>query len=187
MRDCVDFFAGTSTGSIIALGLARTDLSMQGIDALYSVENARRISAENQGPFEPGGVSAPKFRAEGETLVLKVPLGEDTTIGRGENGKHVLVAPHAIEKRVPLVFKSTDPGHEHLLAHRVACASSAAPTYFPTAEVTMPDESDGKRWLIDGGVVVNNRAMCAIAEAAPGVAGDRLGRDSECSPSAQEA
>ena len=77
-----------------------------------------------------------------------------------------------------MVFKSTDPGHAHLLAYQIADASSAAPTYFPTAEVTMPGESDGKRWLSDGGVVVNNRAMCAIVEASrawPGTALDEIG------------
>ena len=137
IRDCVDLFAGTSTGSIIALGLARTELSMERIDALYSVENAQRIFAENGGLFELDGVSAPKYTAEGKTLVLKEALGEDTTIGRGENGKHVLVVAYAIEKRIPLVVKSTDPRHEDLLAYRVADASSAAPTYFPTADVTM--------------------------------------------------
>ena len=177
IRDCVDLFAGTSTGSIIALGLARTELSMERIDALYSVENARRIFAENGGLFELDGVSAPKYTAEGKTLVLKEALGEDTTIGRGENGKHVLVVAYAIEKRIPLVVKSTDPRHEDLLAYRIADASSAAPTYFPTADVTMPDEPDGKRWLIDGGVVVNNPAMCAIVEASrawPGTALDEI-------------
>ena len=42
-----------------------SDLSMQRIDALYSVENARRIFAENGGLFELDGVSAPKYKAEG--------------------------------------------------------------------------------------------------------------------------
>lgn len=178
LRDCVDFFAGTSTGGIIALGLARTALSMQRIDALYSVENARRIFAGNRGFFELDGVSAPKYRAEGKTLVLKEALGEDTTMGRGENGRHVLVVAYAIEKRMPMVFKSTDPGHEHLLAWQLADASSAAPTFFPTAEVTMSDAPDGRRWLIDGGVVVNNPAMCAVVEASrawPGTGVDEIG------------
>ena len=130
------------------------------------------------GLFELDGVSAPKYQAEGKTLVLKEALGEDTTIGKGENGRHVLVVTYAVEKRVPMVFKSTDPAHEHLPAWRIADASSVAPTYFPTAEVTMPDTPDGKRWLIDGGVVVNNPAMCAIVEASrawPGTALDEIG------------
>ena len=165
IRDCVDLFAGTSTGSIIALALARTGLPMERIDALYSVENARRIFAENGGLFALDGVNAPKYVAEGKALVLKEALGEDTTIGGGENGRHVLVVTYAIEKRVPVVFKSTDPAHAHLLAWQVADASSAAPTYFPTAAVMMSDEPESKRWLIDGGVVVNNPAMCAVVEA----------------------
>ena len=36
IRDCVDFYAGTSTGSIIALCLATTNLSVSEINQLYN-------------------------------------------------------------------------------------------------------------------------------------------------------
>ena len=177
IRDCIDLFAGTSTGSIIALGLARTDLSMARIDALYNAEEARRIFTENRGLFELDGVNSPRYEGEGKAQVLKEALGERTTIGNGENGRHVLVVAYAVEKRVPFVVKSTDRRHEDLLAWQIADASSAAPTYFPTAEVTMPGETGGKRWLIDGGVVANNPTLCAIAEVSnawPGTTMDQV-------------
>ena len=40
LRDCVDFYAGTSTGSIIALALATTDLSTSKIDELYKKQTS---------------------------------------------------------------------------------------------------------------------------------------------------
>jgi len=38
IRDCVDFYAGTSTGSIIALALATTDMTMGEINDLYDYD-----------------------------------------------------------------------------------------------------------------------------------------------------
>ena len=165
IRECVDLFAGTSTGSIIALGLATTALSMEDIDALYNVDMAEAIFKENRGWFEIDGVNAPKYDGQGKTDVLRHALG-DARIGDGKDGKHVLVASYGIEKRVPVIIKSTNPEHTNLFAYQVADASSAAPTYFPTVALNMrPDDPNGKYWLIDGGVVANNPTMCAICEA----------------------
>ena len=47
IRNCVDFYAGTSTGSIIALALATTNLSMSDISGLYDVATAKQIFEEN--------------------------------------------------------------------------------------------------------------------------------------------
>ncbi len=52
IRDCVDFYAGTSTGSIIALALATTNLTMDQINNLYNYDNAQEIFSENKGWFE---------------------------------------------------------------------------------------------------------------------------------------
>lgn len=165
IRNQVDLFAGTSTGSIIALALARTDLSMEQVDKLYNVEMAEKIFEENKGIFEIDGVNAPKYEASGKTEVLRQELGADTKVGDGNNGKHVLVVTYSVEKRKPVVIKSTKRRHANLSAYQIADASSAAPTYFPTAEVDLdPNDLDGTHWLIDGGVIANNPTMCAISE-----------------------
>ena len=52
IRDCVDFYAGTSTGSIIALALATTDMTMDEINELYNYETAQKIFTDNKGWFE---------------------------------------------------------------------------------------------------------------------------------------
>ncbi|MDU0353300.1 patatin-like phospholipase family protein [Paraglaciecola aquimarina] len=163
VRDCADFYAGTSTGSIIALALATTDMSMAEINNLYSYTNAKKIFAENKGWFEVDGINAPKYEAKGKTSILKDNLG-NAKISDVTDGKHVLAITYGIEKRRPYVFKSTKPAYKNLLSYQIADASSAAPTYFPTKELQLPPDKD-EHWLIDGGVIANNPTMCAFAEA----------------------
>lgn len=163
IRDCVDFYAGTSTGSLIALALATTSLSLQDINQLYNFEKAQVIFSDNKGWFEVDGVNAPKYEAKGKTNILKEEF-KDSKIGDIPEGKHVLAVTYGIEKRMPMVIKSTKNSHRNLFSYQVADASSAAPTYFPTKELEMPP-NDSEYWLIDGGVVANNPTMCAIAEA----------------------
>jgi uncharacterized protein len=163
IRDCVDFYAGTSTGSIIALALATTDMTVDEINNLYSYDMAQLIFTENKGWLEIDGVNSPKFEASGKTKALKDNFG-NTTIGDVPEDKHVLAVTYAIEKRKPVVIKSTKRDYRDLPSYKVADASSAAPTYFPTKELELPPDSH-EFWLIDGGVIANNPTMCAIAEA----------------------
>lgn len=163
IRDCVDFYAGTSTGCIIALALATTDMSMDDINSLYNVTNAKKIFTDNKGIFEIDGINAPKYEAKGKTSTLKDKLGS-AKLGDVPDGKHVLAVTYGVEKRRPYVLKSTKPEYQKLLSYQVADSSSAAPTYFPTKGLTLPPENE-EHWLIDGGVVANNPTMCAYAEA----------------------
>ncbi|MBF0358974.1 MAG: patatin-like phospholipase family protein [Magnetococcales bacterium] len=164
IRDCVDFYAGTSTGSIIALALATTRLSMSAISDLYDFNTAAKIFKENEGWFEIDGINAPKFEAEGKKSTLEENLGDATLNSAVLDNKHVLAVTYAIEKRKPVVIKSTDPTNLGLKSCDVADASSAAPTYFPTREIEIPAGGDDY-WLVDGGVIANNPTMCAIVEA----------------------
>jgi len=163
IRECVDFYAGTSTGSIIALALATTNMTMEQICNLYNFNTAAQIFTENKGLFEIDGINAPKFEASGKTNALEANLG-DAKIGDVAAGKHVLAVAYAIEERRPVVIKSTKKRHLTLRSCDVADASSAAPTYFPTKDIELPPSND-EHWLIDGGVIANNPTMCAVAEA----------------------
>ncbi|MEP2652334.1 MAG: patatin-like phospholipase family protein, partial [Paraglaciecola sp.] len=156
-------YAGTSTGSIIALALATTDMSMDDINNLYNVTNAKKIFTDNKGVFELDGINAPKYEAKGKASILKDKLGV-AKLGDVPNGKHVLAVTYGVEKRRPFVIKSTKPEYQQLLSYQVADSSSAAPTYFPTKGLSLPPENE-ENWLIDGGVVANNPTMCAYAEA----------------------
>ena len=59
IRDYVDFYAGTSTGSIIAFDLATTDLTMREINKLYNYDNAQEIFDPNKGWPHIDGINAP--------------------------------------------------------------------------------------------------------------------------------
>lgn len=163
IRDCVDLYAGTSTGAIIALALATTELTVDQINTLYNAKNAREIFTENRGLFEFDGINAPKYEASGKTALLKRHFGTATLANAVKNNCHALAVTFGVEYHRPLIFKTTKPEHHDVLSYLIADASSAAPTYFPSVEVTDP-EQDVSRWLVDGGVVANNPTMCAIAE-----------------------
>ena len=163
LRDCVNFYAGTSTGSIIALALATTDMKMVDINKLYNFQNAKKIFTENRGWFEFDGINAPKYEGDGKSSVLKQKMG-NAKLSSVPRNKHVLAVAYGIERRKPEVIKSTDPAHRKLPSWQVADASSAAPTYFPTKEMAMAG-ADNAFWLVDGGVTANNPTMCVIAEA----------------------
>ena len=63
LRDCVDLYAGTSTGAIIALALGTTDLPLPELNELYGPAHAQQIFAENRGWFEIDGVNAPRYES----------------------------------------------------------------------------------------------------------------------------
>lgn len=163
LRDCVDFYAGTSTGSLIALALATTDMSLEDINGLYSATNARKIFVDNRGWFELDGINALRYEAKGKSAMLKKHLGQ-AKLRDVPDGKQVLVVTYGIERRRPHVLKSSKREHHKLLAWQAADASSAAPTYFPTRDMKLGTDNE-QTWLIDGGVIANNPTMCAIAEA----------------------
>ena len=75
-------FAGTSTGSIIALGLA-AGLSMDDINQMYNVSNAQDIFTSNKGIFEIDGINAPRYQGRNKSRVLQFNLGQ-TTLARGQ-------------------------------------------------------------------------------------------------------
>lgn len=161
LRDEVDFFAGTSAGGTIALALATTDKSIEEIDELHGGTTAQKLfSPSSRWPFIPG-VFRPKYTRAGKLDVLQQILG-DATLGDLAAGKEALVISYGVHNRKPVVIKSTKPAHRSIKCLQAVDATSAAPTYFPTADLKINNED---AWLVDGGVIANNPTMCAIAEA----------------------
>ncbi|MBD3586300.1 patatin-like phospholipase family protein [Salinimonas sp. HHU 13199] len=163
LRDCVDYYAGTSTGGIIALALATTDISMAQINRLYNHRSGKAIFAENRGFFEIDGINAPRYEGKGKTQFLKRWFNDATLSNAAKRQRHVLTVTFAVERHQPLVIKSHHPEHVHLNSFDVADATSAAPTYFPSRPIPLGAPPE-QRWLIDGGVVANNPTLCAVAE-----------------------
>ena len=160
-----DFVAGTSTGSIVAAGIAA------GIPAETLVRFYRE---QGKNIFPPRGFRndrkiwdlsffIPKYEESPLRDVLKqnfLNLGTDLLYGELKLNCAV-VAYDALNRR-PRILRSWDPNDAALPIWEVCKASCSAPTYFPahvieTAGVPCP--------LIDGGVVANNPASLALAEA----------------------
>lgn len=157
----VDLIAGTSTGGIIALALAK-GASPADLVNLY----------KNLGPDvftdslwdnlkDLGQVIGAQYSTFPLEKELKGFLGESTTLG--QLYKKVLITAFDLDNLKPEpMLRTWKPKIFHnigedndagALAYKVGLYTSAAPTYFPSV--------DG---YIDGGVYAANPSMCALAQ-----------------------
>lgn len=161
----VDLIAGTSTGGILALGLA-AGYPPEQLKDLY-VEFGREIFA-NPVPdwVDGGGVFGARYPNDNLQRVLNRYFSGLTL---GDLKKRVLISSFDLdncedETADPTQFRTwkakffhnfDEPGSDRAESVvDVALRTSAAPTYFPI--------HDG---YVDGGVVANNPSMCALAQA----------------------
>ena len=164
--DHFDLVAGTSTGSILACAIAMR-IPAEQIVTLYR-EKGRDIFTSGVerlwnrfGRTFTQGISAPKYDDHGLEQTLRHAL-RDTRFADLPPSPHLLITSYNVLTRQAVVFKSHKPDHAHIPLWEAAKASSSAPTCFP-AHVTGVLGATAP--LIDGGVVANNPAACAIAEA----------------------
>ncbi len=157
--DTFDLFAGTSTGGIIAGVIGLLQKSGAELPDLYDYKNANRIMNKSLWDRMAGFAQAePRYDGTGKIDVLTEYFGDRNL---NEAQKPVLVVAYDVENRKSDVLKSN--GGKVVKAVDALNATSAAPLYFPTAKVA--GDGEKVRWLIDGGVIANNPAMCAYAEA----------------------
>lgn len=159
-----DLLAGSSTGALIACGLA-TGRSPETLAALYREHRhtifpgiANRLWSRTARLLS-AGPSAPRYDGKGLDKVLKKVFGDARL---GDAKRPLLVTSYDTISRTPVIFKSFKPEHKALPMWEVCRASASAPTYFPAHGMTV----EGRKCaLIDGGMVANNPTACAIAEA----------------------
>jgi patatin-like phospholipase/acyl hydrolase len=159
-----DLVAGSSTGALVACGLAtgRDPATLAGLyrehrHAIFPGMASRLWS--RAGRFLAEGPSAPKYDGKGLDRVLKKVFGDARL---GDAKIPLLVTSYDTLLRKPVIFKSFNAAHRELPMWEVCRASAAAPTYFPAHGMVVEGR---RRVLIDGGVVANNPTACAIAEA----------------------
>ncbi|MFZ2061337.1 MAG: patatin-like phospholipase family protein [Candidatus Binatus sp.] len=161
----ITMFAGTSTGGILALGLAAGMTPAQ-IRDLYVV-NGKLIfdSSWTHNVVELGGISGSKYDNVNLKQILQETFGAQKL---KDLRSRVLIASFNLDNQAadpssrtwnPKFFHNfTGPDSDgELLAVDVAMSTSAAPTYFPSYGV-----------YVDGGVIANNPSMAAIAQALDG-------------------
>lgn len=158
-----DYIAGTSTGGIIAVGLAcpgtdgkpkyrardLADLYVKEGSAIFHNTFWHRVEAL-------GMLMGPKYDGGGAEKVFHNYFGGWDLVSALTR---VLVTAYEIESRMPTFFKSWEatPARGNYLLADVARATSAAPTFFPPAKFQ-------DKVFIDGGVFANNPTMCVLAE-----------------------
>ena len=157
-----DLFAGTSTGGIIALGLAAGKTTQELLD-LY-VLNGQRIfdSSWLRDIVDIGDIAGAQYDSANLREILQTQFGNLTL---DQLQKRVLIPSFELDYKDPAnpatqfwspKFFHNFPGPDSdggELVVDVALDTSAAPTYFP---------SHGD--YIDGGVLANNPAMAAVAQ-----------------------
>jgi patatin-like phospholipase/acyl hydrolase len=169
IAELFDFIAGTSTGGIIALMLARPSwngryLSARDVVSLYQ-DHGHQIFSRTlwHALVSLDGLVDEKYPADGLEEQLGGRLGD---MRLSHATVDVLVTAYDIERRSPFFFKSRSarqsPRRDFLMRD-VARATTAAPTYFEPAQITDVGGQD-RYALVDGGVFANNPGMCALAE-----------------------
>lgn len=178
--DRVDLFAGTSTGALLAAGLA-AGLPPSELTELY-VEHADTIFDPRFPGFVLSGGYASKARYHNRALreILEDKfhgLGFETL---GDLSRRVLLASFDLAHpatgdrpatwapkffhNFPRTEDDADRNDRGEKIVEVLLRSGAAPTYFPSFGT-----------FVDGGVVANNPSMCALAQALGENHGESLG------------
>jgi uncharacterized protein len=171
IADYFDLIAGTSTGGILACALlcpgevnpARPRFTAQEVVNLY-IDHGDQIFSI---PFFH------KLKTAGGILEEKYPVTElEKTLDDyfrelklSQLLKPCLITAYDIQRRQAHFFTSHDAQLKEgwdFYVRDVARATSAAPTYFDCSDVK--SLADIHYPLIDGGVFVNNPAICAYAE-----------------------
>ena len=181
-QDVFHLVAGTSTGGIIACGLAKPrPMTPTEITDLYVEHGAEIFNPVSGG----GGIIGPKYSPDALIKYLgeefeKTHLSDINTSG---DKAELLVPSYAIGLPVenppgntclPMFFRSWEArgvllevgataAENDFRLSAVARATSAAPTYFPPQALL--NKAGQKFTMIDGGVFANNPAMCAIVAA----------------------
>ncbi len=177
--DYFDLICGTSTGGIIAIGLA-LGMPASEVLKLYNVNASKIFGHWHWAVTTPKNIrriSYPKHSNNGLTEVLKAAFapyadsGNEAKIGHAKT--RLAIPAYVASLGKPRVFKTS---HSELLnrdyqvpAYQVALATSAAPTFFPAHTFEYIDsrteQTNTLTNLIDGGIFANNPAMIGFSEA----------------------
>lgn len=161
-----DLLAGTSIGGIVALALS-AEVPAEAIQSAFE-RNGQAIFGSHPPPQSKFSVFTDlcrnifksKYSADALRSTIAEIVGADLRIG--ELRHPVLIPAVNLSKGSPQVFKT--PHHEtfrfdlNLRVVDVAMATSAAPTYFPLAEI-------GDALYTDGGLYANSPDLLALHEA----------------------
>jgi patatin-like phospholipase/acyl hydrolase len=153
-----DLVAGTSTGSILAIGLG-LGFTPKDMLQFYRTQGPKIFSKDRwfrhwlKSKHESATLRATLEAALGTKLLKDSCCRLVIPTVRADHGQaEAIVTPHSPDRT----------GFAAIAAVDAALASSAAPTYFDEAQVTGPLVRES---FLDGGVWANNPVLAALAEA----------------------
>src|SRR6266536_5239353 len=152
--DYFDLIGGTSTGSIIAAGLA-CGMSVDQLKQLYR-ELGKSVFVNK---IWKKGILAPKFPSEPVQRALDAQLGAETTLDSDHIRTGLMIMTKRLDTGSPWSLHNHPdaryaPQDGQLRLTNVVRASTAAPTYFEpqTIEISSRDGTVVKGAFVDGGV-----------------------------------
>lgn len=173
LHEYFDLIAGTSTGSILAAGIAAKKMTPRELVELYA-ENGDRIfpywgrlgylSPQRFNLLFRYGPSSPKFSNQGLIKVLQEYLSDvllEETYIEGETTR-LLIPAYDANAREPIIFKNWRKKYPQLRLWEACLASASAPTFFPAY---LFENGERRIAAIDGGIAANNPSSCAVSEA----------------------
>jgi len=163
--DYFDLIGGTSTGSIIAAGLA-CGMTVAALEQLYKKIGASIFEPEGITAILPAwlrGVLAPKFPSAPLQRELDEQLGADTTLDSDKIRTGLMIMLKRLDTNSPWPLNNSGRGKYAaqdgaLRLTQVVRASTAAPTYFAPQPMTIQsrDGSSVAGAFVDGGVTPFN-------------------------------
>jgi len=163
-RDHFDFLAGTSTGALIAAGLA-VGIPAERLVSLYRTRAPRLFQSPRGIPFLRQVVTGHKYDSAGLHRLILDELGEQAGWCLNDVPSDILVTAKGLDDGNPWYFVKDRPGENssrtgNLSLAGCLTASAAAPTYF------QPWFIDSIGLLVDGGAgVAGNPVYQACVEA----------------------
>jgi patatin-like phospholipase/acyl hydrolase len=163
LGQCFDLISGTSVGGLLALAIAM-EKPVAGVRDLFRDRGNKIFPPERRANHGWGELVTalwqPKYDDGPLRDVIEEVLGKDTLLGAASH--RVVIPAVNMTKGSVQMFKTAHHQNfirDHLRkASDIAMATSAAPTYFPLAEMD-------NAYFADGGLVANAPDMCALHEA----------------------
>src|SRR5262249_16584337 len=156
---CFDLIAGTSTGAIIALGIA-LDVELDEIVELFRTHGSEIFPPKVQKRSKRTSswfCKGPIYRREPFQDVLVDVFGARRL---KQSGPRVVIAATTLDRYGLRVFTTLNSEDDNLLASDVVLASGAAPLFFPAFR-----PKGAERTYVDGGTWANNPSLLAVMEA----------------------